>query len=46
MSDTILSDQREENAAIVCSFEKLVVIDQNKRLLGLHKQRVVLKRFE
>lgn len=36
----------EENAAVVCSFEKFVVIDQNKRSLGLHKKWVVLKRFE
>lgn len=35
--DTVLSDQRQENSALVSSFEKLVVTDQNKRSLGLHK---------
>lgn len=39
--DTILSGQRENSALL--SFDKLVVIDQNKRSLDLHKQRVLLK---
>lgn len=42
--DTVLSDQRENSALL--SFDKVVVIDQNKRSLDLHKQRVLLKSYE